>query len=173
MEFEIGDETWRLAKGERLRPSAYPVDEIEDTRQRQGPPFWLHFLQGLGRKDDGFQIDVQHFQFFRGRWHGLPVVLSVDPALKTESGSRNVIHAYAYYDDRYILLHAFAEKCSFKRLKNKILQFAQRFNASVVLVENTARGPDLIDALREKTRVKIEQINPKGSKLKRCGYARL
>lgn len=44
MEFEMGEDTWHLAKGEALRPDAYPSDEIEDTRRNhQGSPFWLHF----------------------------------------------------------------------------------------------------------------------------------
>jgi len=176
MEFEIGDDVWHLAKGEPLRPYAFPVEEIEDMRrQHQGSPFWLHFQQGLGRQADDFQIDVQHFPFFRGRLDGFPIVLSIDPALKTESTSRNVIHVYAIDGDhRYILLRAFAEKCSFKRLKDKVLQFVQRYNASAALVENTARGPDLIEALRDRTAVKIIPIVPKGSKLKRlqaCSYS--
>jgi predicted phage terminase large subunit-like protein len=175
MEFEIGDETWCLAKGEPLRPDAYPADEIEDIRrQHRGSPFWLHFQQGLGRQADDFQIAAEHFPFFRGRRDGLPVVLSVDPALKTKSTSRNVIHAYAIDGHRYILLDAFAEKCSFKRLKKKVLQFINRYGASAVLVEDTARGPDLIDALRERTEIEIVPFKPQASKLKRlqaCAYS--
>jgi predicted phage terminase large subunit-like protein len=168
MEFEIGDDTWRLAKGEALRPDAYPPDSIEDTRRyHQGSPFWLHFQQGLGQKSNDFEIDVGDFQFFKGDYRGLPVVISVDPALKTQSTSQNVIHVYAVDGQRYILLQAFAEACSFKKLKFKVVKYINLYGASAVLVEDTARGPQLIEALREETSVYIEPINPRGSKSQR------
>ena len=83
MSFEIGHETFRLAKGEPLRPDAFPPEEIESIRKHhQGPPFWLYYQQGLGPRQDDFQIEVSDFPFLKrepvGRQlpRGVPVVLA-------------------------------------------------------------------------------------------------
>jgi phage terminase large subunit-like protein len=168
MEFEMGDDKWQLAKGDALRPDAFPADTIERLRRdHRGSPFWLHYQQGLGQQNDDFQLDVTDFPFFDGRHDGLPVVISVDPALKTESTSQNVIHVYAVDGRRYILLQAFAKACTSKKLMRKVLYYILVYHASLVLVENTARGPDLIDRLRKRTTVKIKPINPRGTKTER------
>ena len=171
MEFELEDGTWKLAKGEPLRADAFPADQIEQMRrEHRGSPFWLHYQQGMGKQSDDFEIKIGHFPLFSGSHYGLPVVISVDPASKTESISQNVIHVYAVDGERerYILLQVFAETCTFKDLKNQVLRYINRYNASTVLIENTARGPDLIEHLRqERTRAQIVPINPRSSKLER------
>src|ERR1700676_341752 len=178
MTFDIGHGTWCLAKGEPLRADAFPPDEITSIRKNhQGPPFWLYYQQGLGPRQDDFQIEVSDFPFLeRERLGdflatGVPVVLSVDPAHKTSSTSRNVIHMYAIRGDRYDLLQAFAEKCTFGRLARKVKYFAEYYQASCVIVENTARGPDLIEKLRGDMSIPIRPVNPQGSKayrLRQC-----
>lgn len=174
MSFDIGHQTWKLAKGEPLRPDAFPPDEIESIRKNhQGPPFWLYYQQGLGPRQDDFQIDVSHFPFLERRPLGdhlagdVSVVLSVDPAQKTNSSSHNVIHVYAIRGSNYDFLQAFAEKCSFNKLERKVKHLASRYRASLVIVENTARGPDLIDALRQHLWIPVEPVNPRGSKADR------
>jgi phage terminase large subunit-like protein len=173
MSFVMGDETWHLPKGEALRPDAYPPEEIKSLRENhQGTPFWLYYQQGFGSKKDDFFLDASHFPFVSGDGPnkraatGAHVVLSVDPAQKTESSSRNVIHVYAVLGNQYALLTAFAEKCSFRRLERMVKAFAERYVASLIIIENTARGPDLIEALAN-LRIPIIPINPKGSKASR------
>jgi predicted phage terminase large subunit-like protein len=178
MTFDIGYATWTLAKGESLRPDAFPPDQIESIRaHHQGTPFWLYYQQGLGPRLADFQIEVTDFPFLEHQRlgdllaTGVPVVLSVDPAQKTSSTSRNVIHVYAVQGNHYFFLQAFAEKCSFMRLANKVKYFATRYRASVILIENTARGPDLIEKLQHEMSIKIIAVNPRGSKaarLRKC-----
>jgi predicted phage terminase large subunit-like protein len=178
MSFDIGHATWHLAKGEALRPDEYPPDEIESLRlHHQGTPFWLYYQQGFGPKKDDFIIEVSHFPFIERQSQGnaiargAQVVLSVDPAQKTESGSRNVIHVYAVRGNHYDFLQASAEKCSSARLARRVRYYAQRYGASLILIENTARGPDLIDELRQDMAVKIMPVNPRGTKaarLRKC-----
>lgn len=166
MSFDLGDASWHLPKGEALRPDAYPPDEIKSRRQdHQGAPFRLYYQQGLGPKTDDFEIDVSLFPFIEWNRHNdSHVVLSVDPAQKTESASRNVIHVYAVNGDRYVLLQAFAEKCTFLRLKLKVKKYAQLYGASLIIIENTARGPDLIEELRRDFNIRIVPVNPRGTK---------
>jgi phage terminase large subunit-like protein len=174
MSFDIGHGTFHLAKGEALRPDAFPPDEIESIRKHhQGPPFWLYYQQALGPRQDDFQIDVSHFPFLGGGPRdrqlpkNVPVVLSVDPAQKTNSTSRNVIHVYAMRGNHYELLQAFAEKCSFQRLVRKVQFYTQRYRAWFVIIENTARGPDLIEELKTKISMPIIPVNPRGTKADR------
>jgi predicted phage terminase large subunit-like protein len=168
MDFEIGDDVWHLSKGEALRQDAFPPKEIEKLRtEHLGSPFWLHFQQGLGPKEDQLDIDVRHFPFFRGEHRGIPVVLSVDPTSKTASSSRNVIHVYAVDGHSYILLQAFAEACKSKRLFLKVKHLAERYNASLILIEETGRGGDLIEQLEAEVNAKVEGIIPRGSKFAR------
>jgi predicted phage terminase large subunit-like protein len=172
MDFDIGRASrWHLAKGEALRPDAFPSDEVKSLRlHHEGPPFWLYYQQGFGRKKDDFKIEISHFPLMGRESHVIGathVVLSVDPAQKTESSSRNVIHVYAVRSNHYDFLQAFAEKCSFARLARKVKFYAQRYGASLILIENTARGPDLIDELRHDIAVKITPVNPRGTKAAR------
>jgi predicted phage terminase large subunit-like protein len=174
MSFDIGHGIWNLAKGEALRPDAFPPDEIESIRRNhRGPPFWLYYQQGLGSNQDDFQIEVSHFPFIGNGPLGrqlpkdVPVVLSVDPAQKTNSTSRNVIHVYAIRGNQYELLQVFAEKCPFRRLSRKVQYYARRYNAWFVIIENTARGPDLIDELTTKLSMPIKPVNPRGTKTDR------
>ncbi len=171
--FKFGDESFHLAKGEALRPEAFPAGEIKSIRQHhQGSPFWLYYMQGFGTKKDEFLIDVCHFPFIDwARESSLArrshVVLSVDPAQKTASASRNVIHVYAVDGNRYVLVRAFAEKCTFARLVFKVRRYAQNYGAKLIIVENTARGPDLIDELQCDIQVPIRPVNPRGNKAAR------
>ena len=95
---------------------------------------------------------------------GMQVVLSVDTTQKTDSSSRNVIHIYAVRGNRYDFLQAFAEKCAFERLVRKVKYFVERYQASLIIVENTARGPDLIERLRRDLFIPITPVNPRGTK---------
>jgi len=175
--FEIGSDSRLLAKGESLRPDAYPPEEIESLRKNHvGAPFWLYFQQGLGPRDD-FKIDVSHFPFQRNGIQGrqlpqhVPVILSVDCAQKTNSGSRNVIHVYAKRGDNYDFIQAFAEKCSFRRLSRKVESYAKRYNAWFVIIETAARGFDLIEDLTTKIGMPIVPVNSRGTKsdrLRKC-----
>jgi predicted phage terminase large subunit-like protein len=171
--FELGSDSWQLAKGESLRPDAFPPEEIESLRKNHlGSPFWLYYQQGLGPRDD-FKINVSSFPFIPGGVQGrqlpkgVPVILSVDCAQKTNSTSRNVIHVYAKRGQNYDFIQAFAEKCSFRRLSMKVERYAKRWNAWFVIVENTARGPDLIEHLKTKLAMPIVPVNPRGTKASR------
>ena len=170
MTFDMGEEQLQLPKGTALRPDAYPPEEIESIQQNhRGSPFWLHFQQGLGPKTDNFKIDSSHFHFSKIklgdiRASAFPVVLSVDPTQGTNSSSRNVVHVYAVLGNNYLLFQVFAEKCSFDRLCRQIKRLATKNFASVILVENTARGPDLIEELESSLPMPIYPVNPHGSK---------
>ena len=171
LKFDLGQSTLELAKGEALRPDAYPPETIESLRRNhRGPPFWLYYQQGLGPRYDDVGLNLSNFPFL-GTVYGrrLPmdvtVVLSIDPAQKTMSTSRNVIHVYAITQDQRIELHeAFAEKCSFREFLRNITRLANRYRASCLVIENTARGPDIIDNLPSRISAQIIKVNPRGTK---------
>jgi predicted phage terminase large subunit-like protein len=168
MKFKIKDDVWHLAKGEPLRRDAFPPKEIEKLRtENLGSPFWLHFQQGLGPKEDQLDVDVQHFPLFRGQYRGLPVVLSVDPTSKTRSSSRNVVHVYAVDGASFLLLQAFAEACSSDRLHRQVKRLAECYGASLILIEETGRGGDLIESLHGQVNATVEPIIPRTSKTSR------
>lgn len=167
---KIGDRAWVLRKGEALRPDDVTQAEIERLRAGSfgGSPFWLHYQQGLGPKEEDIEIDVNHFPFFKGTYIGKPVVISVDPTSKTNSSSRNAIHVYAVCNGTFVLLDAFAEACTFRKLLRQVKQFASSYRASLILVEETGRGGDLIEELRSQTTVEVEPVKqPRGTKLAR------
>ena len=174
MSLDLGDSTWELSKGEALRPDAFPPDEIDSIRRYHcGPPFWLFYQQGLGPRDGDFEIKVSDFPLLPRAPYGrkppkeLPVMLSVDPANKTGSSSRNVIHVYVIRGDQYELIRAWAEKCTSLRLAKKVMQLAARYDAWFIFVEATARGPDLIYDLRKELSIPIIPIQPRGTKMDR------
>ena len=69
------------------------------------------------------------------------------------------------------LIQASRKNARSRRLERKVRCYAQRYDASLIIIENTARGPDLIDDLRRDIEIRIIPVNPKGSKasrLRRC-----
>ena len=169
MHVELLGKTLHLEKGEALRPNDFPPDHIEKLiRHHRGAPFWLYHQQGLAPPDDDMRLAISDFPISHARLGdiratGAPIVLSVDPAQSTNSGSQNVIHAYLVNGDQFLLLRAFAEKCSFKRLLNKIKYFVNALGAAAIIIENTARGPDLIENLSGGS-IPVLAINPRGTK---------
>ena len=171
MVFTFGDKTLRLAKGEALRPDAFPCEHINKMlKNHRGSPFWLYHQQGLGSREDEFQLEITDFPILANERLGdilgssSAVVLSVDTTQSTNSVSRNVVHAYAIQGNRYLLFKVFSERCSFNRLANKIKRFANAYRAAAIIVENTARGPDLIERLESELKMSIWPVNPRGSK---------
>lgn len=164
--------TWILEKGEALRRDAFSQAGIEMLRQHhQGPSFWLYYQQGIGKPEEGFEINVDHFPILDNRAYqqlkGSPTVLSVDTTLKTNSTSRNVIHVYAIKDGRYHLIEVLAARCSFDELEFAVRSLARRYLPSYILVEDTARGPLLIERLQSRNVGEVIAITPQGSKQKR------
>lgn len=174
MKFELGEHTLTLAKGESLRPDKFPADEIgRIVRFHRGSPAWLYYQQGMGPRGDDFEIEPSLFPFLptdygRQLPKTVPIVLSVDPAQKTISTSRNVIHVYAIRGKKYEFIDAFAEKCSFSRLAKKLEQLARRYGAWFIVIEDTARGGDLADEIQKRlNQVHIIRVKPKGKKADR------
>lgn len=174
LERKYDGKTWVLEKGETLRPDAFGPLSIEMVREHhQGPSFWLYYQQGIGKSDEGFEINVEHFPVLDRREYkqlkGSPTVLSVDTTLKINSSSRNVVHVYAIKHGRYHLVEVFAAKCSFDELENAVRSLAQYYSASYILVEDTARGPLLIERLNSRNvrGSEVIPITPQGRKLKR------
>ena len=174
LSFDIAGGTWELAKGEALRPDAFSPKEIAKLQQNHcGSPFWLYYQQGLGPRSDQLDLDVSDFPFLpsgpspRQMPKGFPVILSVDCAQKTSSTSRNVVHVYLVRGHEYALMQAWAEKCPFNHLVKKVKQLATRYDAWSIIVEATARGPDLIEQLEAELSIPIIPVSPRGSKMKR------
>jgi predicted phage terminase large subunit-like protein len=174
LRFDIAGGSWELAKGEALRPDAFPPDEITALQRNHcGSPFWLYYQQGLGPRSDQLDIDVSDFPFLpdgpspRQMPKGFPIILSVDCAQKTSSTSRNVVHVYLVRGDEYALMQAWAAKCSFNHLVNKVMQLAAENDAWSIIVEATARGPSLIEELEDELSIPIIPVTPQGKKMKR------
>jgi predicted phage terminase large subunit-like protein len=171
LEFPMGaGRKWHFLRGHFLRPDAFSEAEVKKLRLGSlgGSSFWLHYQQGLGVNDLDINITERHFPVLQGRPFG-SVVLSVDPTAKTASSSRNVVHAYAMCGDKYVLIDAFAEKCTFDRLLRTVERFSGRYQAALIIIEETGRGGDLIEALHQNHRVRarVEGVIPRGTKLSR------
>lgn len=163
LNYENGHEEWTRAKGELLRPAAYPKSELERLRRTQvAPPFDLFYQQAIGAHGTQ-KLHPDHFQSFAKHEEPIaPVVLSIDPGYGTGSNaSRSVIQAWKRHGSSYYLLDQFCEQCDADDLRRAFWRFVKRFNPSVALIENTANGPALYSMVRRKAKLLIKLITPR------------
>jgi predicted phage terminase large subunit-like protein len=160
--YELGHEKWERAKGDVLRPSAYPPNEIERLRRTQvAPPFELFYQQGVGSQASR-KVRPDDFQSFAAYQVPIgPVVLSVDPGQTTgPKASRSVIQAWKSQDGRYYLIDQFCQPCDAEDLRHAFWRFARKYNPSVILIEDTANGPALHAAVRRKATFDLKLVPP-------------
>lgn len=161
--YELGHEEWTREKGNVLRSDAYPRVEIERLRRTQvAPPFELFYQQGLG-SNATLKARAEHFQSFAKFQEPIsPVVLSVDPGHSGGSNaSRSVIQAWKCQGKYHYLIDQFCEQCDAEELRRDFWSMVRKHRPSVALIENTANGPALYSAIRNKAKFQLKMITPR------------
>jgi len=96
------------------------------------------------------------------------IVLSVDTAIKpTELADYSAFTIWGIKDAHAYLLHVFRDKMGYPKIRATTLELADRFRATVVLVEDKASGTQLIQELQEAGIHGVKAYTPKGDKVMR------
>jgi predicted phage terminase large subunit-like protein len=164
--YELGHDEWVRAKGELLRPSAYPPKDVERLKRTQAsPPFDMFYQQDLGSQDAS-RPRAEHFQSFASYERPIgPVVLSVDPSHGGgTNASKTAIQAWTQSAKNYYLIDEYCDFCDAEELRHFFWRFARKYRPSVALIEKTANGPALYARINRKAPFEIKLIMPRLSK---------
>lgn len=148
-----GRRTFRRQKGQSLHPDRLPLDYLETMRQSLGDlRFATQYQQRPAPAGGGL---VQSDWFKRYDPEDLPtafdeVIQSWDTANKVhEWNDWSVCTTWGRLGRSVYLLHVHRERLQFPDLVRAALRLADRFQPTVVLIEDKASGTQLLQVLRE------------------------
>lgn len=160
-----GDEQYTRKVGEVLDPVRAPRERLEQRKAAMGAAYFnAQYQQRPEHQDDSYILwdwlkpfeTPPAFDF---------VFLSVDPAIATNSTSDwSVGMVFGVLGTKSYLLHVERKRLGFEPLALRLDQIASRYRADIVLIEMAGIGISLIGYLRERTKHRIEGVNPQGSK---------
>lgn len=153
----------RKEEGQLLFPKMFPATELAKKKSpyELGSAGYEAQYQQDPTPSKGEIFDRDWFRY----WHELPAlsatVLSLDCTFKKKRTSDYVcLDAWGAFGLDRFLLEQIRERLSFTETLNAVLDMAGRFpNQCAVLVEGTANGPAILDALRRVVPNLIE-VNP-------------
>jgi predicted phage terminase large subunit-like protein len=146
------DESFRR-KGEALW-DRFPLSDLERTHAAIGERAWVSLYQQRPSAAEGAIFKRNSLQFYRHPLAG-PFdrkTRSWDTAFKTgEENDYSVCTTWGVSESGYSLLHLCRVKGEFPALKRKVIELAQEWNPTEILVEDRASGQSLIQELRSST----------------------
>jgi predicted phage terminase large subunit-like protein len=163
-----GGETYVRKPGDLLQPLRDSLASLEETKDQLGTAFFAAQYQqdpvpALGnivkRSDLAYYDQLPRFdgraQFF----------LTCDPASKPgQKNDYTAIVAAAIIDNYLYVLECARGHWTMMEMRRRIESLAARYGANLVIVEDTAIGPGLIQDLRANTRLAVLAKTPKGDK---------
>lgn len=97
------------------------------------------------------------------------IVHSWDTAYKAEQhNDPSCLTVWAVTVSGFYLMQSHVERMDYPTLKKRVIDYADRDNPSLVLIEDKASGQSLIQELRASTQIPIKAIEPIGDKVTRA-----
>lgn len=146
-------------------------------RVKASGPSW--FVRALLRGDWSVSVNGDIFSrewFMDNRYKSLPpkdevlaVIQSWDMASKDKpENDRSACTTWAITEKGVYLMHAWAGRLQFPQLLQKVKDLAERFNPALILVEDASAGIQLIQTLKQQSRLPIHKVTPLGKKAARA-----
>lgn len=172
-------EDWRSEPGELLFPALFPKAVLEELKQP--PPNGLGEAQFQGqynakpsRKESG-KYDPEWFnQVYdldpRTMAKQLDeVAISCDATFKKTGSSYVCIQVWGRKTGphRYYLLHEVRSRMGYAETRETLKRLVEGWPATVVVIEDKANGPALVDELNDALSIPVVPWNPQGSKEER------
>jgi predicted phage terminase large subunit-like protein len=156
--------------GEALWPSDYNEEALEKIKQQLGSRDWSALYQQRPSPDGGsiFKLD-----WFR-RYNAIPAnrslrIHSWDTAAKDkEFNDPTAFGLWDSADSGYYLSDVMCSRMQFPELRRAVESLACRDNPDAILIEDKSSGQQLIQVLRQETRLPVIAIEPVISKLARA-----
>ena len=159
-------------EGEALHPSREPLEVLEQQRRLMGSAFFAaQYLQSPTPPGGGLIKTLWFNNRFdlENRPQFVRIVESWDTASKSsELSDFSVCTTWGVTanGDMY-LINVFRQRIEYPDLKRKVRELAALYRATVILIEDTASGMQLIQELRYEGLAQIIAIRPQGDKVMR------
>ena len=164
----FGRKVFRRKAGEALHPQRASVEALRETEKSLGPALFATQYQQRPAPAGGGLVQAKWFQ--RYAKDDLPqrfdeVIQSWDTAnTVSEWADWTVCTTWGRLGQSIYLLHVHRERLLFPDLVRAALRMAERFEPTVVLVEDHASGTQLLQVLRDQGFGKGRPIKPVGDK---------
>lgn len=164
------------AVGEALWPEQYSLKELQGKKATLPPRSWAALYQQRPVPQEGLIVKPEFFlttrykapplRFFR-------IIVSLDTARKAEESSDpNVWTVWGEAEKGFYLLDVVRARMEYTRLKSTTISLAERYEADLVLIEDSANGNALEQDLRATTRLPLLLVGTMGmdkaSRLSMC-----
>ncbi len=169
---EKGDPLGRRV-GEPLCSAFVSKAELQRRRTVMGERIFGSLYQQSPVPADGDLFCLQHFERrYTTPPANLRVILSVDTAYKTHGQSDySVVDVWGTDDVDFYLLDSWQGRVPYHRLRSVVQEYAAKWRAVAVLIEDAAAGQSLLQDLKAHTRLPVVPFKPQGSKLARAELA--
>lgn len=160
-------------RGEPLCPEFVSKAELQRRRELMGARIFAALYQQSPTTPDGDLFRMEHFQHrYASPPNGLRVLLSIDAAFKpSATNDYSVVDVWGIHESGYYLLDSWQGRVPYPRLREVAQQYATKWQAHLVLIEDAAAGQSLIQDLRAFTGLPIAPFKPQGSKQARAELA--
>jgi predicted phage terminase large subunit-like protein len=177
----IDEETWSYrtlfgpnertrTPGELLHPNREPQEVLEALRKTLGEyAFSAQYLQAPVPMGGGIVKSewLAYYELQEKPEHFDSIVQSWDTANKeSELADYSVCTTWGIKGKKMYLLHVLRKRLQYPDLKRAVVEQAEFWHATAVLIEDKASGTQLIQELRE-TMSKVKGVKPEGDKVMR------
>ncbi len=126
-------------------------------------PNWLKYYKLIYNDDDTQLNNSENFVKFTDL---RKITQSWDTAIKTgKNNDYSACTTWAIYKNNYYLLDIFRDKLDFPDLKKFVKNYAEKWNAEKILIEDKSSGQSLIQEVLRDTKLPIIPIKVKGDKI--------
>ena len=173
--FLYGNAYWVQRKGEALAPKLEDLETLEQTKKEIGAAVFETQYQQDPSAGAESMVDLTKLHLEDGRpeehrW--LHIVQSWDTAVKDLPGSDyNVGMTFGWNGVRWYIIDVVRERLDYGNTKARVLQLRRKYNADVVLIEDSSNGTNIIRDLRKNGFTEVIAVRAKGEKSARCNRA--
>ena len=156
-------------KGELLHPERFGPEEVKQKKLDLGSYAWAGQYLQMPAPIEGNMIKLEWFNRYASKpTKFIKTVHSWDTASKdSELNDFSALTVWAETEDGYYLLETYKEKLRYPDLKKAVINFAERDNPDVILIEDKSSGIALIQDLKTDTKLPVIPVNPVQSKVVR------
>ncbi|HEX3944951.1 MAG TPA: phage terminase large subunit [Rhizomicrobium sp.] len=153
-----GGKFYNRPKGELLQPGRDRPQDYEDLKRQHGSRMFEAQYQQNPTPHEGNLIRREWLKRYESKnpYRYKRVVLTCDPAAKPgEQNDYTAIAVAGEYEKTLHLLDMVRGHWTIRQMAARIVELAARWNVNLVIVEDTASGPGLIQDLRRETKLNV------------------
>jgi len=161
------DEEFRK-EGDPLWKWKYDLEALKNIKETIGIRDWASLYQQRPVPLEGNIFKIEDWEFYDVLPRSLLIFQSWDTAFKTgKENDYSVCTTWAICENGYYMLHRYKNKVDFPTLKKVLMQLAEEFKPSAILIEDAASGQSIIQDLKS-TRLPVIPVRVDKDKTSRA-----